>query len=229
MKYPDGSVVYLPQRNVYVGYLGGKVVCTRQKAESVRAWLDNGGSPNPRKNTVRTTTNVRTVSFDQNLRDQLVEETRQVVEKANRRFPSLNLPSPSVGFFQKSMNAGKAIYARHRVEYNELIAKTNRASFHNTVIHEVAHLIVHRMYPNAAQAHGPEFRHVMQVLGGNGARCHNYNVEAVVAAKGQKQYVWACSCQEHKVSARKHANMMKNPGGYKCKRCHTVVSFTKVI
>ena len=162
-------------------------------------------------------------SYDATLRMELAFETQAVVENARKVFPRLSMINPSVGFFTKSVNAGTASYGTWRVEYNEVIAKTNRAVFHNTVIHEVSHLVTKKLFPYAT-AHGPEFKRVMRALGGEATRCHNYNVAAVFAAKGQKRFIYKCSCRDHSVSGRKHKNMVM--GGYRCSKCKTEVKWT---
>lgn len=42
-----------------------------------------------------------------------------------------------------------------------------------TIGHEIAHLITHKLFPNASQAHGPEWKMIMRRLGLEAARCHS--------------------------------------------------------
>jgi len=58
-----------------------------------------------------------------------------------------------------------------------------------TIAHEIAHHITRKLYPLAKQAHGPEFRSVMQAIGYDGSTYHTMNPKAAkrraIAAKDE--------------------------------------------
>lgn len=164
---------------------------------------------------------------DPAIRQTLERQTKEVVDLAHKTFPNLQMAQPRVGFFQKSLTAGKAKYNQWQVEYNELIANENGlVKFYNTVIHEVAHLVTKKLYPYA-KAHGAEFKHVMITLGGTGERCHNYSVASVQSVKKtQKRYVYACACNTHNISSVRHKRATIYKTVYRCKKCHVEIKFT---
>lgn len=222
--FADGSVVYLAHRNVWVAYMHGRIVCTKKTESDAKNWLV------ARKGMVAVATKAvkANVSIDSNVRKTLERRTQEVVDYARKVFPTLQMVNPKVEFFQKTAVAGKAHYFDWKVSYNEVIAQTNGLDkFDNTVIHEVAHLVVKKLYP-LAKPHGWEFKQVMRTLGGSGERCHNYDVSAVKTTLA-RNYVWACGCQKHNVTSRKHTNMMRRPGSYRCKKCGVAVKFVGTV
>ena len=73
--------------------------------------------------------------------------------------------------------AGTARQRKGIVEYNLTFACTApREEYIVTIVHELAHILQYRLYPKAPQAHGPEFRTIMELLGYSGRTYHSYNV-----------------------------------------------------
>ena len=70
--------------------------------------------------------------------------------------------------------AGNANYKKNLIRINPafLLAHTERV-LSRTVPHEIAHLICHKLYPNAKQHHGPEFRKIMKELGCEDSTYHD--------------------------------------------------------
>ena len=86
---------------------------------------------------------------------------------------------------RKSRVAGYAWKSKvdSRVEYNLTFAITAGIdTFTETVVHELAHIVCFRLYPQAAQAHGPEFRYIMGKLGYSGDTYHTMNTRVAKAA-----------------------------------------------
>lgn len=152
------------------------------------------------------------VANGKSVRDRLIAETMDVVKSAKSVF-NVDL-NPAVRFFNRGTVAGKAHYKDMSVSYNEVLAEENPKTFNNTVIHEVAHLVVRKLYPYAS-AHGKEFKFVMRSLGGNGERCHSYDVSSVKVKRSYTYHVVKCDCGEHKVSK---ARAMR-ASNLRCKKC----------
>lgn len=85
----------------------------------------------------------------------------------------------------------------------------------DTVPHEVAHIIVHQLYPGA-NSHGWEWTRVMNTLGVVANRCHDY--ETVAARTRARPYIYACGCQLHYVTATIHRRIEKGRQYY-CQDC----------
>lgn len=88
-----------------------------------------------------------------------------------------------------------------------------------TVPHEVAHMIQRILYPNAKQAHGPEFRRIMSALGAPTETHHNYDVtDAPGRHSRNHQYQCGCSGKIFNLTTRMH-NTIINGNSRRCPTC----------
>jgi len=90
-------------------------------------------------------------------------------------------PMPAIDYICKPVNyAARAWYHQHRIEYNLAYVMTLKdiSCYDETIAHELAHIIVHKVYPRYKQAHGVEFRGIMQAIGFTGRTYHSYSVSA---------------------------------------------------
>lgn len=78
-----------------------------------------------------------------------------------------NLPMPLITFELYSyQTAGSASLQRNKINLNPFaLALFGEQFVKNLVAHELAHLIAWQLYGDGIKAHGPEWRHVMTVLG----------------------------------------------------------------
>ena len=153
---------------------------------------------------------------------QLKAAVAKATIKARELYPTF-LP-PIVGFYEKGTVAGRAYYLTHKVEFNLTLARENSEEFENTVIHEVAHLVTKHMYPRAKQAHGPEFKRVFIAMGGNGKRCHSYDVSTAKREVVRTYVVYKCACQEHMITPATHKKINTGMKSFKCRMCGTRLS-----
>ena len=93
-----------------------------------------------------------------------------------------SLPTLSI-ISSKSGRAGTAYYFSHKVEININYAMIDPQAIIQTIYHELAHIIQFRLFPNAKQAHGREFRMILGMMRESTATYHRMDV---VAAKKQK-------------------------------------------
>ena len=98
-----------------------------------------------------------------------------------------------VEWFEHNTIAGKAYPKLNKVAFNTKLM--HNTGYQNTVLHELAHLYTSDLFPHAKQAHGPEFRMIMQELGGKPNTYHNYEVQK--AKRTLQRVVGKCSCKEH--------------------------------
>lgn len=159
-------------------------------------------------------------------REQIIENVNSVISKVN----SINLLNETfsvdkIDFFSKGRSAGLANFRLNLLKFNEVLAKENSESFMNTIIHEVAHLVAKKKYPNMKQHHGPEWKSVFIKLGGNGQTYHSYDISSVVKTK---QFIYTCGCKdkELKISKIKHTRMSNNATVYHCVQCKHTIKFT---
>lgn len=74
--------------------------------------------------------------------------------------------------------AGLAYPLLNRIEISKhFLAEHKEETLRQTVAHEVCHLYVATYKPFAKQAHGPEFRSMMQSIGLNGKTYHSMKLE----------------------------------------------------
>lgn len=135
----------------------------------------------------------------------------ETVDLANAIY-DIDMPYPTVEFKQLGQVAGYAILQRHGVEYNETLAAENFDVFTNTVIHEVAHLVDYKIHGTQRSKngrriiHGKTFKAIFIALGGNGKRCHTYNVKSTK----REQHKWVNTRgQEMLLGVTRHKRAMR--------------------
>ena len=150
----------------------------------------------------------------------------------------VDLQYPSVRFEKGGTTAGVANYGTWSINFNPTLLMQNVDQFiHRTVAHELAHLAVERIYPEAHQRtygqkrslHGPRWQEIMTVLGAPVSRCHSYDVTDVARRKASYTYVCTACNHTYELGPKRHANLVRNPKHYRC-RCghsHMVLKGTK--
>lgn len=120
------------------------------------------------------------------LQSECVEAIRQYVDKANKRWPQLQLCYPRIRFNLTGSVAGLATWGTNLVElHNRFLLKDPTDYIPNTAGHEVAHLVARRLNVHKnIKSHGDEWQQVCWTFGIKAERCHRYN--AVVPAAQQR-------------------------------------------
>lgn len=150
---------------------------------------------------------------------QLSIEVTRVYELARSKFSSYSRECPQIVGFRNSRTAGVARARSNYVEFNLDMAEKNPVEFIDTIIHEIAHLVVMNIYPGAKQSHGPEFRYVCRVLGGSGTTYHDHDGTPPKRVYFKTEYLIRCECRNHWISARQK-NKMDAGVKYKCQICN---------
>lgn len=116
------------------------------------------------------------------------------------------------------------------LEFNrQIIEREGIEEFENTITHEIAHAIQKIIYPRAKQAHGPEFKKIHIVLGGNGKTHHSYDVKGL-RKRAIQRHVYICGCTSHKVATPTHNKIQKTNGaGFLCKLCRGELTYKESI
>ncbi|MFP4560053.1 MAG: SprT-like domain-containing protein [Thiohalorhabdus sp.] len=155
--------------------------------------------------------------------DALQQRVRTLVEErltqAERHF-ARKIPRPEIRFDLTGKTAGQAERGGAFVRFNTVLLRENPEDFlARTVPHEVAHVVVARVYGPATRPHGREWKAVMRDLfGADPTRCHQYDVTNA-ARRTQAHYPLACGCMTHHVTARLVAQVVRNPGSRICRKC----------
>jgi len=92
--------------------------------------------------------------------------------------------------WKKSGVAGFAYY-KGIVEFNVpyFLSHTNQEELEELIAHELAHIIQYRIYPKAKQAHGPEFRYIMNCIGLAGRTYHYMSVSKAKSVVDNKSAI----------------------------------------
>ena len=87
--------------------------------------------------------------------------------------------------------AGRAFYKEGRLDFSKVLYANNVDAFLNdTVPHELAHVIAHRVYNSTG--HDAGWKKVMMALGFEPTRCHSFEVQKRSSAK---TYAYVCGCE----------------------------------
>jgi len=223
-QYADGTIFYRADRQKWIAVLDGYQMAARNTPEACRAFLINKRftgtiviiESGPTVDN-RSGLNPRLVDKSGDIQDWIRCEARVTVEKANNLF-GLSL-SPVVDFCRGSVG-GKARGTK-QLWFNTILASENKDIFHQTIKHEVAHLVVNAKYNvggyvRRVRPHGREFMNTLVHLGGKPERYHSMDTtNATVGSR--KTCASHCACKTHMVTPRLFAKIT----AYRCRKCKT--------
>ena len=157
----------------------------------------------------------------QNLARQKLVELRA---KA-RKFYGVEV-DPELSFDLRGMAAGQANYRENKIRLNRELLQEYMSDFiEQTVPHEYAHLVAYRKFGSRIRPHGKEWRWVMQVLGADPIRTHNYRVSPV---RKCRRFTYQCNCpgKDYQLTSIRH-NRIKKGFHYYCLKCKEQVIFVE--
>lgn len=118
---------------------------------------------------------------------------------------------------------GDAAPAKFRLRFSApLWPRATDEERHNTVTHELAHLVAEQLRPGTG--HGLLWRRIHRAMGGDGERCHAID-RTGLARHMPRPHVYACACMTHRVTERKHRSIRRYEGTARCKKCKETVSY----
>lgn len=138
--------------------------------------------------------------------------------------PSLTMPrvqtilnTPVIMNHRMRSVAGRARLSRSTIELNvRLLQDHPIEEFENTLIHEVAHLLVFALY--GARGHGTHWKAMMRRMGAEPTRCHTLPVDHLRRTRPIAGVAF-CECRgEIPIKAVRYRNMLKGIN-YICKHC----------
>lgn len=138
----------------------------------------------------------------------------------------LRMPAPTVDFRLRGGLAGKAHLQRHHLQFNAALLRANYEHFlHQTVGHEVAHLVAYRLYGARTKPHGAEWKNVMREFGLTTRATHDYDVSTV--RRSRSPFIYACGCNtDIRVGALRHKRASRG-AAYVCRRCAQRIVFLR--
>ena len=147
--------------------------------------------------------------------ERYIERASQLLDYAFASIPVyFDLSGSTAGMFRVSGNDCC-------IRYNPWIfAKFFEENLTGTVPHEVAHYIVHVLYPRKrTRPHGPEWQAVMSVFEADPGVTFDLDLTGVPQRR-QRSHSYNCGCQEHAVSTTRHNRMQKRRAVYLCRQCN---------
>ncbi len=146
--------------------------------------------------------------------------TRELLLMAARHY-RISAPDVVIRFDLCGKAAGQACMpaaGRPVIRYNTLLLEENGERFiARTVPHEAAHVLAFRLHGPRIRPHGPEWREVMDLLGADSRRCHDYDTSRC-KARTLSRHNYHCNCREHELSSIRHNRIMAGQTYY-CRAC----------
>ena len=132
-------------------------------------------------------------------------------------------------FDLKGRTAGMfKIIGKHRlIRYNPWIfGKYFEENLRDTVAHEVAHYIVHEVYPRrATKPHGYQWKSLMAQFGADPGVTFALDL-AGVPQRRQNNHRYQCGCRVHEVSSTRHNRAQRGAARYLCRFCNDGLVYT---
>lgn len=166
-----------------------------------------------------------------------MQNRKNLIEQKVRELCELALTGPiKVEYFSGSKIAGWALPTRGIVRFNEeAIEKYFYDMLHNTVAHEVAHVVDYRRNGLIKKngkiiMHGETWKSIMEEVfhtaptgGRSWSSFITHNYELVGAGRTYKKFLYTCNCQSWEFTAIRH-NRIARGVVYKCPKCNSVIN-----
>ncbi|CAA0101439.1 Protein SprT [Halioglobus japonicus] len=159
---------------------------------------------------------------------QVAQRTEDYIIRAEQIF-SRRFDRVPVLFDLKGRSAGmfKVIGKRRLIRYNPWIfAKYYEENLRDTVPHEVAHYIVHEVYPRrSTKPHGQAWKNLMAEFGADPDVTFDRDLDGV-PQRSQRTHRYYCGCQLHEVSTTRHNRVQRRRMRYHCCSCDGLLVYT---
>lgn len=162
-----------------------------------------------------------------------IDEKNEITKLENRLDELINLASihygvsfvrPKVLMNLSGSDAGQAFPIKNLIRINKALYQQNPEDhLKNIIAHEMAHIVVHRLFGSKAKPHGNEWKAVMKLYQVKANRCHSYNI----SLSGRHHFIYGCSCPNHEIplTAIRHNRSKKKGVEYYCNTCKSILTF----
>ena len=115
----------------------------------------------------------------------------------------------------------KVVGKQKLIRYNPWIfGKYFEENLRDTVPHEVAHYIVHEVYPRrATKPHGHQWKSLMAHFDADAGVTFALDLDGVPQRR-QSSHRYQCGCRIHEVSSTRHNRAQRGTARYLCRFCH---------
>lgn len=155
------------------------------------------------------------------LQHQLFITVEQAIKLANK---SLNkrFSTPKVTFNQRGKIAGSAHLQKWELRFNPILLAENPQAFLQQVVpHELAHLIVFKLF-GRVRPHGREWQTIMRtIFNVEPQTTHNFDISSVQSAS----FIYYCDCSEYPLTIRRHNKVLRGQASYHCRKCKQRLQF----
>ncbi|WP_456269737.1 SprT-like domain-containing protein [Kushneria sp. AK178] len=147
-------------------------------------------------------------------RARLMAHVQACLQTARRHYPEL--PAPGVWCDLRGRSAGQAHYGRGGLRFNmTLYGEQPEAFLTEVVTHEMAHWVVHHVYPRRVRPHGVQWQQVMvRVFDRPPSVTHRFDTSRASPAP----YRYSCGCRSHYFTRRRYNNERRG-SRYCCRHC----------
>lgn len=162
------------------------------------------------------------------LTEQKIVEARQSTKDWIARAANLyavELPEIEVRFDLRGKTSGMFYYrdGQYAIRYNSAIfSRYFEESLQQTVPHEVAHYVVHRIYGRRVKPHGVEWKQVMRDFGVPPDVTSKLNVSDL-STRQLRRFPYRCGCGEHDLSSIRHNRIAQGTRQYGCPKCQQIL------
>lgn len=152
------------------------------------------------------------------LKMQVQRQLKRDLDTANRYFQK-EFIAPTVSYAVRGTKAGVAYLQQNEIRFNPTLLSENGIAFIQQVVpHELAHILVYQHF-GRVQPHGKEWKMMMEtVLGVPAETYHCFDTRSVA-----QSFPYACACQTHQLSLRRHNAIQAAKRSYICKKCKSVL------
>lgn len=167
-------------------------------------------------------------------RQQIIAEVSKVVGKLKARREFSDFKEPSVVFEVKNNRTfARAFTTQWKLDFNEEVASKIGEGYRDTILHEVAHLMVQHIYKGRnKQSHGPEFRQMCRMIGCSGSTYATFEESKAIPIKRNlvTRHVYSCDCGNHFVTDafKQKLSYQSNPCCTECDKRVKYVSSVRV-
>lgn len=172
------------------------------------------------------------------IRERVEQKVRETIALAENKFnQTFEIPRVSYKLGGHRV-AGRADLRAWTIKLNpNYFADNEDQMINQTVVHEIAHLLDYKMYPENFIArrgqkrslHGPTWKRIMMALGVRPATGHTMKIKDAPQRQGRRgqKFAWTCSCggSVMKLGAKRHANMLAGARQY-YERGHSRCTYT---
>lgn len=163
------------------------------------------------------------------LQARAIQHTEYWTRRAREIFAvsARRLPVPDVRFDLRGRSAGQAVFARRSRQIHirinaALLASHPTEMLDDTVPHEVAHVVIFRLYGRRAKPHGEEWKALMRAFGIDPRPCHTLPAEPT---RQLKRFRYDCACEEPAMLTSIRHRRAQQGTDYMCRRCGEKLRF----